>query len=87
MGAAPPPPRLEYQISDLEVWVTGDVADRVLMSVRDVYLPCRTIPDTKRVGMPSVKYRSEIPSTNRFQKICVDIVLRSKHVWPRFSTS
>ena len=51
-----PPPRLRSQIYNLEVWVTGDVADRVLMSVGDVYLPCRTIPDTNRdvSGIPDL---------------------------------
>ena len=43
-----PPRHPESQISDLEVWDTGDVADRVLMSVKDVYLRCRSIPDTNR---------------------------------------
>ena len=47
LGAAPPR-HPESQISDLEVWDTGDVADSVLMSVRDVYLPCSIIPDTNR---------------------------------------
>ena len=37
---AAPPTGEESQISDLEVWVTGDIAERVLMSVRDVYSPC-----------------------------------------------
>ena len=43
-----PLPRGESEISDLEVWVTGDVADRVLMSVRDVYLHFRSTPDANR---------------------------------------
>ena len=52
----PPPPRGESQISDLEVRDTGDLAGRILMSVRDVYLPCRTIPDTNHddSGIPDL---------------------------------
>ena len=51
-----PPPGGESQISDLEVWDTGDLADRVLMSARDVYLPCRTIPGTNHddSGIPDL---------------------------------
>ena len=51
-----PPPGVESQISDLEVWDTGDLADRILMSARDVSLPCRAIPDTIRdiSGVPDL---------------------------------
>ena len=36
LHAAPPPPPRDSQISDLRLWGTGDIADRVLTSVRDV---------------------------------------------------
>ena len=56
LGGCAPPATLESQISDLEIWDPGDVADRVLMSVRDVYLPRRSIPDTNRdvSGIPDL---------------------------------
>ena len=43
IGGRPSPPRVESQITDLEVRDTGDIAGRVLTSVRDVSKPSTSI--------------------------------------------